>query len=69
MDQTHEQLVTALREVLTDDSMEGSLLIRRIPVLCNDVKWIKRAVMGIYALIGVVVVALLLAHAGATISL
>lgn len=37
---THSQLVSALREVLTDT--DGSpMLIKRIPFICNDIRDIK----------------------------
>lgn len=55
---SHSSLVSALREVLTDES--GSpMLIKRIPFICTDILWIKRAIFGIFALLGTLLVALL----------
>jgi len=39
--ETHTALVAALREALTDDTDDGSMLIRRIPAICNDIRDIK----------------------------
>jgi len=40
-EETHKALVVALREALHDDTEEGSILIKRIPVICNDIRDIK----------------------------
>ncbi len=55
--QMHTAFVSALREVLTDDSPNGWLLLQRVPIICNDIKWIKRAVMAIFAGIGMLFIA------------
>lgn len=62
-------LVDALREVMTDNSPNATLLIRRIPVICNDVLWIKRALIGLYVLIGTGIIGIILANLGASIRL
>ena len=37
----HEKLVSALKEVLRDNSADAPLLIKRIPFICNDIKDIR----------------------------
>lgn len=38
----HDQLVAALKEVLSDAETDGSpLLIKRIPFICQDIRSIK----------------------------
>lgn len=42
METEHQQLVTALKEVLMDSEYDGSpLLIRRIPFICKDIQGIN----------------------------
>lgn len=56
---SHEQLVSALREVLTDGGEnEKSILIRRIPFICNDIVWIKRLVWALLTANSAVLLAL-----------
>lgn len=56
--QMHETLVRALKEVLTDEG--GSpMLIKRIPFICTDIGWIKRAVFGIFAFMAALLLAVL----------
>lgn len=41
----HDQLVAALKEVLSDAETDGSpLLIKRIPFICQDINSIKKDV-------------------------
>ncbi len=55
----HEELVAALKEALTDNSPTGWVLLARVPIICNDVKWIKKAIFGIFACMGALLVAFL----------
>lgn len=47
---TTEQIAEAFRKVL-GEGMDGdrAILIKRIPIICQDVIWIKRAIFGIFA--------------------
>ncbi len=53
------ELVEAIREALTDNSPHGWILLQRVPIICNDVRWIKRAIFGILAGMGSLLVVLL----------
>lgn len=47
----HDQLISALREVLNDGG--GSpLLIKRIPFICQDIVWMKRLLWAILSGVG-----------------
>lgn len=55
MEVNHKQLVEALRDALTYPGDDRPALVARIPVICNDIRWIKRGVFGLYAVIGMLV--------------
>lgn len=63
------ELVAVLKEALSDDNPNANVLVRRIPVICNDVLWIKRALIGLYVLIGTGLVGLILSQLGATVKI
>lgn len=66
-DHTIEQLASAFRKVLgEDESGNRAILIKRIPIICNDVmqikadlQWIKWLVMGVVGGIGILVITFL----------
>ncbi len=45
MDKDFHQLVSAFREALKDDDPNAWLLVRRIPVICQDVREIKNTLI------------------------
>lgn len=58
-EETKESFVHAMNQVLNNDDGSGVILIKRIPFICTDILWIKRAIFGIFALMGTLLVALL----------
>lgn len=52
-----ERLATVLREALTYDGSDRPALIARIPVICNDIRWIKQAVLALLGGVGALFVA------------
>ncbi len=61
----YEQLVSALKDALRDDGPDIPLLIKRIPGICsdlrdakNDLSWLKKATMGLYVLLGSILIAI-----------
>ncbi len=57
----HNKLVAALKEVIYDTTPDGIVLIKRIPLICNDIWWIKQGIMGLYGVLGVVLAGFALA--------
>ncbi len=58
----HNKLVAALKEVIYDSDPNGIILIKRIPLICNDIRWIKNATLGLYAVLGVILAAVAVAQ-------
>jgi hypothetical protein len=63
-----DKLVEALKQALTYPGEDRPALVARIPVICNDVRdikndlgWIKKALIGIIASIGSILVAVVIA--------
>ncbi len=59
--QMNPETIQALHEALTYSGGDRPALVARIPVICNDIRWIKNALMGLYALLGTAVAANLIA--------
>lgn len=57
---TKEELVNALKEALTDNSPDGWALLKRVPLICNDIRLIKWA-LGTCATLGTLIVLPILA--------
>lgn len=55
-------LANILKEALTYPGDDRPALVARIPVICNDVRWIKRALIGLYIVLGTVLATQLAAH-------
>lgn len=53
----HNKLVAALKEVIYDADPDGVVLIKRIPLICRDIWWIKQGILGLYGVLGVVLAA------------
>lgn len=62
-------LIDALKEALVYPGNDRPALVARIPVICNDLRWIKRALYGLYALIGTGIIGIILSNLGASIKL
>lgn len=59
-DAMQEKMVAAIEKALTYKGNDRPALVARIPVICNDIRWIKRGIFAIFALIGSLLVALIL---------
>ena len=55
----HNKLVAALKEVINDANPDGIVLIKRIPLICQDIATIKTNIEWLKWLIGAVFLGML----------
>ncbi len=55
--QSREATIAVIQEALTYGGNDRPALVARIPVICNDIRWIKWGIMGILGGMGALLMA------------